>query len=125
MNAARKWLITLLILALPMASMASITNIHCMDSTESKTLQIEYSSADHCNSSNDTNSIKNSSLSTECSCDCNDTLGCLNNSANGFALTTSIKFHITFSDSHLNLDKINQLVSFHSPPLTRPPITAS
>lgn len=118
----RIWIITMLILALPVASMATISNIHCMSNTESTTVLIDLSSTDHCDNSG-LNAVKDSSLPTECSCDCNDTLGCLNSSTSGFALTTYIKSSISFSNSQLNIDLIDQLISFHSPPLIRPPIS--
>ena len=120
----RIWIITLLILALPVASLATISNIHCMNDTQSASVQVEPSSADHCDDNKDLNATKDSSP-TECSCECKDTLGCLNSSASGFALSTYIKPIITSSHLQLNIEFIDQFNSFHSPPLIRPPITVS
>jgi len=125
MNTWRIWIITLLILALPVASMAAISNTHCINITQPAPANIELPSTDHCKNNNELNVIKDTSLPIECSCDCKDTLGCLNNSATGFALSTYIKPFVTSSISQLNIDQINQFNSFHSPPLIRPPITIS
>ena len=114
-------IITLLILALPIASMATISNFHCMTDAQSVSAQMELSLDDHCDSNNDLNT-SNDSPPAECSCDCKDTLGCLNSSAFGFALSNLTRPIITPSHLQLSSELIDQLNSFHTPPLIRPPI---
>lgn len=120
----RTLIITLLILALPIASLATISNIHCMTDAQSASGPMDLSLDGHCKSNNDLKT-SNDSLPAECSCDCNDSLGCLNSSASGFALSNFIRPIITPSHLQLNVEFIDQLHSFHSPPLIRPPIIFS
>lgn len=126
----RTWIIAILILALPIASMATISNIHCMDKSESISLKAELklaesSLADHCDRSDVNQAANDSTLPTDCSCDCNDNLGCLNSIGNSFALTSNMNLSITSSDSQIYLNQSDQFASFHPPPLIRPPIIIS
>ncbi len=121
----RTWTIILLVLALPVTSIANIIDVYCTDNSEPTTIQIELASTDHCDNSDDLNVASNSSLPADCPCDCKDTVGCLSASTNVFALSIYTKPAINLSTSQLSIDQVNQFDSFQSPPLIRPPITFS
>lgn len=123
MKSWRLGIIILLILALPVASIAAISNIHCVNDADSVPAQTEFSSTEHCNSEDNLKTAKDSSQPEECPCDCNSALGCLSSGVNSFALSAHTKATISVCASQLSLDRVDQFISFHSPPLIRPPIT--
>ncbi len=125
MKSWRLGIISLLILALPVASIATTSNIHCINHIDSAPTQAELSSSDHCSSEDSFKTATDSSQPAECPCDCNSTLGCLSSGVNSFALSTLTKATIAAYGSQLSIDQIDQFTSFHSPPLIRPPITIS
>lgn len=121
----RTWIVTLLVLALPLTSIANTFNSHCEDTKDATTEHVAPQSDDHCATDDPLNGVKDSSQPTECGCDCSDSLGCLTTSANVFTATT-VNHSITFRHHTSNTaEPIDQYISFQPPPLIRPPIFLS
>ena len=113
------WIIVLLILSMPVTSIAGITNLHCIDSTDDD--QTEVYVDDHCSNSGVNETVKDKSSPDHCFCDCPGSLGCANIGLNAYAITHICKI------SHLNQIAhyyvlFDKFTSVQSPPLIRPPI---
>ena len=118
------WIITLLILALPVAGIAGFTNIHCLSSADLVFDQGEAQSNSHCsNSAFDT--IDNSTQPAGCPCDCSQNMDCLSAGINIFTVTSLIKLMTNLASSLRTLDSADQFTSFYPPPVFRPPILFS
>ncbi len=118
------WIITLLIFALPVTSIAGITNLHCQNIDDEK--QTEVSVESHCPNSESPNSKSNevakvNSSSDQCSCECPNLLGCATNGISSY-VDAHVDRIIHPSQIDHYYDLFDKFISFQSPPLIRPPI---
>ena len=126
MGTWRKIFIYLLILALPVSTMAGLdVNTDCPHSTQESNVLIKQSTDSHCETTTNSDFVADLSTAPTSDCQCHNNLDCTSAGINLAAIASSSKFAFTDSNDQVISYLVNHLLPVTLTPLFRPPISIS
>ena len=121
MNCWRKWIISLVIVALPASSMAGLQfDVHCQDHTQEMYISVSETKGEHC-----ANAEQTASKHSQRHCECSSDVGCVSAGISLVAIATNNKALLIHNNERIIDYAYNHIYSLALPPLYRPPISIS